>query len=89
MNQADFRKNYNETLKTFLDTPCGQNFLQVIGGMRPGYEYAPQPHLLAENRGAMRGYELCIRNIVGLAMPEIIRHDPEPTYGVPNHSKSV
>lgn len=82
MNQIDFRKTYNDQLKTFLDTPCGQHFLSVLGAMRPPYEFSVQNHLLTENRGAMRGYELCLRHILGLSMPYTVQHEPEPNYGV-------
>lgn len=89
MNQADFRKAYNEQLKTFLETPGGQQLLQVLGAMRPAYEFAQQPHLMAENRGAMRGYELCLRNILGLSMPYTVHQEVEPTYGVPTVGRNA
>lgn len=84
MTPTDFRKTYSDQLKTFLATPCGQHFLSVLGSMRPGYEYSVQSHLLIENRGAMRGYELALRNSLGLSMAYSVQQEAEPTYGVPN-----
>lgn len=84
MTFQEYQKNYSDQLKTFLDTPAGQNFLSVLGAHRPAYEFSVQNHLLTENRGAMRGYELCMRNAVLLSKPYAVHHDIEPTYGVPN-----
>lgn len=84
MNHADFRKTYSDQLKAFLESPCGQNLLNTAGAMRPPYEFSVQNHLLTENRGAMRGYELCLRNILGLAVPYTVQREPEPNYGVPS-----
>lgn len=84
MTKEAFQTTYSNDLKKFFDTPCGQHFLSVLGSMRPPYEYPPQGHLLDENRGAIRGYELCMRNSMVLTIPPSVRHEVEPTYGVPN-----
>lgn len=84
MTKADFQKNYCTEHKKYIDTSCGQHFLSTLGSMRPAYEYPVQGHLLDENRGAIRGYELCMRNILVLASPPSVSSEIEPTYGVPN-----
>ena len=82
MTVQNFQTNYADQLKTFLETPCGQNFLTVLGSLRPPYEFSEHDHLLAENRGAMRGYELALRNALAMAMPPRVSQDPEINYGV-------
>lgn len=83
MNQADFRKTYSDQHKQNLESSYGQHLIQALGAMRPPYVFPQQPHLLTENSGAMRGYELCLRNLVGLSVPYTVQHEPEPNYGVP------
>lgn len=84
MTPSDFRKNYSDQLQTILQSPCGSHLVATLGAMRPAYEFSVQNHLLAENRGAMRGYELCLRNLLGLAQPFTVQREPEPNYGVPS-----
>lgn len=86
MTQVEYQNTYYSELNKFLVTPCGQHFLSTLGTMRPGYEFPQQPHLLHENRGAMRGYELCLRNALILSKPPAVHHEVQPTYGVPNRA---
>lgn len=85
MTRQQFQKDHAGDLLKFLQSPLGHNLLNVLGTMRPPYQFPPHDHLLAENRGAMRGYELCLRNILGLTMPTLESADPEPNYGVKDH----
>lgn len=87
MTPQQFQKEHSGELLKFVQSPFGQNLLNVLGSMRPPYQFPPQDHLLAENRGAMRGYELCLRNILGLTVPYIEQRDPQPDYGVKDEPK--
>lgn len=83
MTKEIFQKKHGETLKAFMDSECGRDVLGMLSHLRPPYEFPAQEHLLSENRGAMRGYEMCMRNLVGLTIAS-----PQPTqvqqdYGVP------
>lgn len=82
MTQQQFQKEHSGELLKFIQSPFGQNLLTTLGAMRPPYAFPPQDHLLVENRGAMRGYELCLRNILGLTIPYTELSDPKPDYGV-------
>lgn len=82
MNRQTFQKTYGEELRKFVSTPCGQAMLAALGAQRPPYEFSVQNHLLVENRGAMRGYELCLRNILSLSTPINPPEEIEATYGV-------
>ena len=84
MNKALFQKQYAAELKALIESKFGQSLLATIGSMRPAYEFPIQEHLLSENRGAMRGYELCLKNIISLSIPQIATPDVEQDYGVPN-----
>lgn len=88
MTRQQFQKEQSGELRKFIESPLGQQFLSILGSIRPPYEFPAQDHLLAENRGAMRGYELCLRNILGLTVPYQEIRDPEPTYGIPNKPES-
>lgn len=84
MTAQQFQKEHSGELLKFVQSPFGQNLLSVLGAMRPPYTFPAQDHLLAENRGAMRGYELCLRNILGLTVPYVESREPEANYGVKN-----
>lgn len=88
MTRQQFQKDHSGDLQKFIQSPLGQSFITVLGSIRPPYEFPAHEHLLAENRGAMRGYELCLRNILGLTIPYQEMKDAEPTYGVPDQTKS-
>jgi len=87
MNRQQFQKQFSGELKQFLETPCGQSFLSALGTMRPPYEFPAQEHLMTENRGSMRGYELCMRNSLILTLPYEETKEVQPTYGVPDRSE--
>lgn len=82
MNKTEFQKNFSGELKTYLDTSGGNNLILTLGGMRPPYEFPKEEHLLAENRGAIRGYELCLRNIMALCAPPQVETVVEANYGI-------
>lgn len=88
MTPEEFQANHSGWLADTLKTNQGQAFLALINGMRPPHEFPADPHLYADNRGAIRGYELCVRNIVGLMMPPRKIKDIKPTYGVPDREKT-
>jgi len=87
MNKLEFKKNFSGELKAYLETNSGTNFIVALGGMRPPYEFPKEDHLLAENRGAIRGYELCLRNIMFLCSPVEDNSTIEANYGVPERKE--
>lgn len=84
MNKETFLNQFSGELKTFLSTPCGQNLLITLSSMKPVYESPSSEHLYADNRGAIRGYEICVRNLVGLCAPTVKNEEIEANYGVPD-----
>lgn len=84
MNKEAFQKQFSGELKTFLSTPCGQNLLITLSSLKPVYEDAKEEHLYADNRGAIRGYEACVRNLMGLCAPIARKEEIEANYGVPD-----
>lgn len=84
MKPQDFQKAYSAEFRTFLATPMGQAMLNTLSETIPVYEFAKEPHLFAENRGARRGYENCMRNLIGLSTFTPAKKEVEATYGVPN-----
>lgn len=88
MTRQQFQKQFSGDLRNFLESPCGQNFLSTLGTMRPPYEFPAHDHLLAENRGAMRGYELCLRNSLMLTLPYEEAREAQPNYGVPDKAET-
>lgn len=85
MTVQEFQANHSGDLKRWLETPAGQAFFNLLNSMRPPYEFPMQEHLLIENRGVVRGYEMCLRNTIVLTMPPKIVTQPEANYGVPDH----
>lgn len=84
MNAQEFQTNYSSELKKFFDTPMGKEFLGVLNGLRPAYEFPIHDHLLIENRGFVRGFEQCLRSIIALTMAPKVIAQPEANYGVPD-----
>lgn len=85
MTATEFRSSpYSAEWNKFLQTQAGKEFLGVLHGLRPGYESSPHEVVFIENRGAIRGYELCVLNAVALASPPKIITQPEANYGVPD-----
>lgn len=84
MTAIEFQSSFSGELAQFLLTPCGKELVTILHGLRPAYETSPSEHVFIENRGAVRGYELCLRNILGLANPPKIVNAPEANYGVPD-----
>lgn len=89
MNRDQFQKQFSADLKKFLDSPCGQASLNALSNLRPPYEFKEQEHLLIENRGAIRGYEMCLRNMIALTiqLPQIT--EVQADYGVPDAPKET
>lgn len=83
MNSQEFQANHSGDLKAVLDSDMGKRLLTVLSSLRPPHEFPPQEHLLIENRGAVRGYELCLRNMISLTMAPKNVTQPEANYGVP------
>lgn len=87
MNKLLFQKQYAQELKILVESKFGQSLLAALGSLRPHYEFPPQEHLLSENRGAIRGYELCIRNILALSIYMPASDEVEANYGIPTQPK--
>lgn len=84
MTAQEFQVAFSADLKKVLESQMGQNLVQILGGLRPQYEMSPHEHLFSDNRGSIRGYETCLRNLIGLAMPPKIAEQPPVNYGVPD-----
>jgi len=84
MTAVEFQSSHSGDLKLFLDSPAGKEFFTILNGLRPTYEFPVHEHLMMANREAIRGYEMCLRNILGLTMPPKITTQPEANYGVPD-----
>lgn len=82
MTVKEFQTTLSGDLKAWVESPLGRETMQLLGSIRPNYEYSAEAHLFAENRGAMRGYELCLRNILGLCVPPVATQEVPQTYGV-------
>lgn len=87
MTPVEFQTNHSGDLRAFLDTNLGKEFLALLNGLRPAYEFPIHEHLMIANREAIRGYEMCLRNIVALTMPPKVVTQPEANYGVPDKTK--
>lgn len=91
MKPQDFQKAHSAEFRAFLATPMGQAMLNTLSETIPVYEFAKEPHLFAkephlfaENRGARRGYENCMRNLIGLSTFTPVKKEAEMNYGVSN-----
>lgn len=85
MTVQEFKKYNAERLnKIFMQDASGQQLMTMVGSLIPAYEFQEKEHLLIEARGARRGYELCMRNIMYLCTPEKPEANTEPiaNYGV-------
>lgn len=82
MNRQTFTDKYGGDFKKFIESPAGQAFVVTLNALAPPYEFSEKEHLFAENRGAKRGYELCLRNILTLLVPIKTKQEPEANYGV-------
>lgn len=89
MTVHQFKEIYSGDLKKFLETHAGQEFLSILGMLRPAYDLPKEEHLLIESRGAIRGYETCVRNIIGLAAHKTTVQEPEANYGVPDKTETT
>lgn len=83
ISREEFQSRHSGDLKNFLQSPCGTSLLDALGVLRPQFTPHNLPHLHVENSGAIRGYELAMRNILILssAPPKEIVLDAN--YGVP------
>lgn len=88
MTAQEFQINHSGELKKFFDTQVGKEFLGLLNGLRPPYEFPIHEHLMLSNRESIRGYELCLRNMIALAMPPKILIQPEANYGVPDKQET-
>lgn len=87
MTRQQFVDKHGEALKIFLNSECGIASLTFLNGMKPIYEFSKEPHLFAENRGATRGYELCLRNLISLSLLPKSNEEIEADYGVPDNNQ--
>jgi hypothetical protein len=87
MRLSDYQKVHAEKLREFLTSPAGHATMTMLGLLRPKPEFPKEAHLLNENRGAIRGYELCMAQFAVLVTPVSERAPIEPTYGVEGEKK--
>ncbi len=82
MTRQQFVDTHGEELKTFLNSECGKNALAFLGALRPVHESPKEPHLYADNKGKVIGYELCLRNFISLSLLPKTTEEVEANYGV-------
>lgn len=82
MTPQEFQIALGPQLKEILQSTLGQAAISVVNAMKPNYESSPHEHIFLENRGAVRGYEMCMRNIVALSFVPVIKPEAEQNYGV-------
>lgn len=85
MTAQEFQLTNSNELKVFLNSGIGKDFFTILNSLRPSYEFPVHEHLMMANREAIRGYELCLRNILALTMPPTVNKQPEANYGVPEN----
>lgn len=90
MNATQFQNKYAGELKAFFETSLGKNLLGTLNGLRPLHEVNPVPeHILLKTYAKIEGYELCLRNIVGLTMLPIEQKPIEADYGVKEPKQDI
>lgn len=87
MTPIEFQSAHAGKLKEILDSNFGKDFLLIIQALKPAYEFPIHEHLMLANRESIRGYEMCLRNIVALSFPPKMVSQPEANYGVPELEK--
>lgn len=87
MTKQQFIDKHGDELKKFLSSESIIAAFNLVNTMKPINEFSNEPHLFAENRGAIRGYELCLRNFIGLSLLPKNTEEIEADYGIPNHNK--
>lgn len=82
MTPQEFQIKLGPQLKEILQSQLGQSAIAMVNSMKPNYEPSPHEHIFIENRGAVRGYELCMRNIAALTYVPVIKPEAKQNYGV-------
>ena len=82
MTPVEFQAHNSGKLKEILDSQLGKDFLTILQALRPAYEFPIHEHLMTANREAIRGYDICLRNIIALSLPPKAVTQPEANYGV-------
>lgn len=82
MTPQEFQIKLGPQLKEILQSTLGQSAIAMVNAMKPNYEPSPHEHIFIENRGAVRGYEMCMRNIAALTYVPVIKPDAQQDYGV-------
>lgn len=82
MKPEDFQRQFGVKVKEFLDSPIGREFLNTLSQLRPGYDNNQLEHLFIENRGAIRGYETCLKNLISLSFSPAPSKEVDANYGV-------
>lgn len=82
MTRQAYLMKYGSEFKTFIESPAGIEMLGTLNAMAPAYESSEHAHLYADNRGAKRGYQLCVNNIFGLSFTVKQDSSIDANYGV-------
>lgn len=83
-----FQTKHAPEVKKFLESDHGKAYLSMINAMRPSYEFPVHEHLMMANREAIRGYEMCMRNMIGVVLPQPQARTVEANYGVKQPEKT-
>lgn len=88
MTKQQFIDKYADELKKFIDSPCGRETFSILESLKPIHENNNTPHLYADNKGRVIGYELCLRNFVTISNLPRNAEEIEADYGVRNISQT-
>lgn len=88
MTVKQFQNEHSGKIKELLESPMGKEFLGSLHALRPALpESFPTEHAMTRAYAKCEGYDLCLRSIIGLAMPVKITTEPDANYGVPEKSQ--
>lgn len=83
MKSDEFFQKHGPKWQEILTSDLGKDLIAYLQNSRPQFQPLPQEHLVIELYGSIRGYEQCIKNIIGVAIPKPAPVQPTPNYGVP------
>lgn len=84
MTPNEFRLKHSTTLHEFLQTEAGKQLISTLHQQRPIFNVISTPHAHHESSGAVRGYELCEKNLINLSTLPSNHEEIEMNYGVPD-----
>lgn len=87
MTTKEYRLHYGADLLKFIQSPAGMDLISTLHQLRPTFTVNSQPHVHIESAGAVRGYELCEKNLLFLTTQPKPEEEIEATYGTETKQK--